>query len=420
MTPATALPLTTAALPNNYRERLDLRRAVTPQSLTKVPIHRWFVFPHSFGRELVWELLAEWGLGPNDRLLDPFVGAGTTLLAAKEKGIAATGVDLSPLAVFVSRTKLRDYAIPELHEALARILRRATQSDFSGTSTEAEILHRWFTPHVLRRLQALKMAISFETQAQIRDFFLLGLLAILSEFSLVSRDGGWLRWRPSGGDANAVLPRFQNQIITMLADLERAAFPVSTSHEYRVFLGDARDLDIGGEYAAVITSPPYPNRHDYSRIFNVELCFAFMDPSKVKELRQQSFRSHVEARPRDYHATIELPESYCRLKDKLQERKVDKRVLRMLDGYFQDLFLTLVSLKPRLKRGAKLGFVVGNVRYKGEMVYVDDFLAYLAKKAGYQWIETWIVRYRGNSAQQMGHYGREAARESIVVIQKES
>ena len=419
MTPAPVLTTPPEMRSDNYRERLDLRRAVTPQSLTKVPIHRWFVFPHSFGRELVWDLLAEWGLGPGDCLLDPFVGAGTTLLAAKERGIAATGVDLSPLAVFVSRTKLRDYAVPELHEALARILRRATQSDFSGTSTEAEILHRWFTPHVLQRLQALKMAISFETQAQIRDFFLLGLLAILSEFSLVSRDGGWLRWRPSGGDANAVLPRFQTQIRNMLADLERVKFPGSNPCEYQVFLGDARDLNIGGEYAAVITSPPYPNRHDYSRIFNVELCFAFMDPSKVKELRQQSFRSHVEARPREYHGTIEMPESYWKLRDNLQEKKVDKRVLRMLDGYFQDLFITLISLKSRLKRGAKLAFVVGNVRYKGAMVYVDDLLAYLAKKAGYQWIETLIVRYRGNSAQQMGHYGREAARESIVVIQKE-
>ena len=91
----------------------------------------------------------------------------------------------------------------------------------------------------------------------------------------------------------------------------------------------------------------------------------------------------------------------------------------MLNGYFQDLLYTMTSLKAKLKKGAKLAFVVGNVRYKGEMVYVDDLLAYLAQKAGYKWVKTWIVRYRGNSAQKMGNYGREAARESVVIIENE-
>ncbi len=39
-------------------------------------------------------LVDEWGLDESDLVLDPFVGAGTTILAAKEKGIPATGDDL--------------------------------------------------------------------------------------------------------------------------------------------------------------------------------------------------------------------------------------------------------------------------------------------------------------------------------------
>src|SRR5439155_1564046 len=60
---------------------------VTPKGLVKKSIHRWYVFPHSFTSELVHQLIADWGLDQNDHILDPFAGAGTTLLAAKEKGI---------------------------------------------------------------------------------------------------------------------------------------------------------------------------------------------------------------------------------------------------------------------------------------------------------------------------------------------
>ena len=86
--------------------RRDWRWWVTPKPLMEKPIHRWYVFPHSFTSELVHTLIEEWGLTPSDRILDPFVGAGTTLLAAREKGIPATGYDLLPLATLAARVKV--------------------------------------------------------------------------------------------------------------------------------------------------------------------------------------------------------------------------------------------------------------------------------------------------------------------------
>jgi len=72
---------------------LNWSRWVTPKPLAEKAVHRWYVFPHSFTSELVHQLISDWGLGPKDHILDPFAGAGTTLLAAKEKGIPATGYD---------------------------------------------------------------------------------------------------------------------------------------------------------------------------------------------------------------------------------------------------------------------------------------------------------------------------------------
>jgi len=92
----------------SYRmtKRLDWRSWVTPKLLEAKPIHRWYVFPHSFTDELVKALIAEWELDSSDTIVDPFAGAGTAVLAAKELGIPAQGFDLSPLSVLATQVKV--------------------------------------------------------------------------------------------------------------------------------------------------------------------------------------------------------------------------------------------------------------------------------------------------------------------------
>ena len=98
-------------------ECLTWRAWVTPKPAKDQPIHRWYLFPHSFTRELVHSLIDEWELNSEARILDPFVGAGTTLLAAREKNIPGIGYDLSPLAVFVSNTKAAVFRRTRLEDA---------------------------------------------------------------------------------------------------------------------------------------------------------------------------------------------------------------------------------------------------------------------------------------------------------------
>ena len=65
-----------------------------------------------------------------------------------------------------------------------------------------------------------------------------------------------------------------------------------------------------------------------------------------------------------------------------------------------------------------VGCVVGNARYGGKAIAVDEFTAELGERAGLACQETRAVRRRGNSAQQMGKYGRAASRESVVIFEK--
>lgn len=170
------IPWEQPRLPEKYEERLEYRHWVTPQSLSAAPIHRWFVFPHSFGRELVWKLIDEWGIGPEDHILDPFVGAGTTLLAAKERGIPATGVDLSPFAAFVSHAKLADYETEDLLQAHKKIISRFMKNPSQVVPEGDPFLRKCFPPEVYQGLMALKTAILAETNEKVRDFSYWGCL----------------------------------------------------------------------------------------------------------------------------------------------------------------------------------------------------------------------------------------------------
>ena len=54
------------------------------------------------------------------------------------------------------------------------------------------------------------------------------------------------------------------------------------------------------------------------------------------------------------------------------------------------------------------------------MVPVDEIALELAGQAGLTPGEAWVMRLRGNAAQQMGRHGREPSRESVVLLSKGS
>ncbi len=381
------------------------------------PLHRWYTFPHSFTSDLVHALIDEWSLGPSDRVLDPFAGAGTTILACKEGGVPASGYDLSPLAVLASSVKVADYDLGRLQRLWSDIEEDLASSRVRVERAYPDLVVRALPGNLLVALDAAARTIAeTEMSTEERGFFELALLAVLPQFSKAVATGGWLRWIENQTDAVAVLPALRSRVSMMLDDLRDAQHPAASAWE--VHLGDARALPDGQQtFSAVITSPPYPNRHDYTRVFGVELMFRFLDWEKTRQLRYQTFHSHPEARPMRPDATgYAAPAGLTGLIARLKGLGVDPRVIRMLDGYFLDMYLCLKELKRVCSAGAKVAIVVGNTRYSGETVLVDELTADVGQQAGLTCERILAVRHRGNSAQQMGKYGRCPSRESIVVF----
>ena len=407
-----------SATRTGYRvtESSTWRHWVTPRAARDRAIHRWYLFPHSFTGELVHALIDEWELDDRDRILDPFAGAGTTLLAAKEKRVPGSGYDLSPFAVLVANTKTAALSRSRLDPAWRRLEPRLGRKYPTATRRDYSELVRKALPE--GRLEAFDAIASWIDDLGCppaeRDFFRLALISLIPRFSHAVANGGWLRWSNQGADAAAVVGSFRERVGWMLSDVQEEE--CSSSCFWKADIADARVLpDPDETYSAVITSPPYPNRHDYTRIFGVELMFDFLDWEESRELRYQSFHSHPEARPQRPSATGYVPPERL---DRNIDHLNDARIQHMLRGYFLDMYLCLCEVARVSRGGAKAALVVGNVRYGGKAILVDEFTAELGERAGLVCQEIRAVRWRGNSAQQMGRYGREGSRESLVIFEK--
>lgn len=389
-------------------------RWTTSREACSLPVHRWYLFPHSYHPALVDWILDEWRLKEGE-LLDPFVGSGTTLLAAQDRGMSGLGVDISPFAVFVSRVKLRrfgrdlgsDWELLSGRLDAARVRRhRCRQTD--------RLLH-FFPPAVLESLFEVRCVINELVRAKNRPFFVLALLRSFEKLSHFRRDGGWPKRKTlTAVGRRDVLSEFETRVGEMLQDVSRREQRLPRP---RVRIGDARRVQrTGRQFQALITSPPYPNKHDYTRIFEPELLFEFMAASEVRSLRHRTLNSHVEARPRRPRTTDMLSPVAHELVHELEERARDSRVPRMIGAYLQDLHRSLAAASKVLVPSAPMAWIVGNVRYYGLTVPIDELFAEIATRAGFGSVETRVLRYRGNSAQQMGRHGRVPSRESLVTM----
>jgi site-specific DNA-methyltransferase (cytosine-N4-specific) len=289
-----------------------------------------------------------------------------------------------------------------------------------------------YDPEILEQILFFKEEIRQVDDKPIREFLLLGLMSILEDVSYTSKDGQYLRLRRDKKIPD-VRETLRTQLDVMYADLVGegaqprlpglADLPSGDDRgDKRCYVAqaDARSFVTSFDDCAdiVITSPPYLNRYDYSRIYSLELCLQFVDEFKeLKHVRHSLLRSHIESResPTDdvhHPALVEI------LDNLMGQDLNNPRIPVMIKGYFEDMNQALRQLTQVCRPGAQVALVVANARFHGELIPVDLLLSDLAIDAGFEVERIIVTRYKGNSSQQMGRFGRVAVRESIAIWRK--
>jgi site-specific DNA-methyltransferase (cytosine-N4-specific) len=350
---------------------------------------------------------------------------GTTLFAASKKSIPSIGVDKLPIAVFVAKTlpffySLKPGKIKEKFAQLKKIYRKATPA---SVALDVAIMKIAFPPEILLELRKWKSVID-DLESPLKDVFLLLFFSILEPCSFTSKDGQFLRLVR---DKKIPLPEeaIERKVYEAERDLQaiRKLKWIQSIRLPSVWVGDARNLNninFVGKPNAIITSPPYPNRYDYTRTYSLELCFHFVHNfEEMKALRFGILRSHIESKVDSQeeppHPAVKEVVDILRRRGKALN---NPRIPDLITGYFVDMQKVIKEWVRVLAPKARIAMVVDNVRFEGELIPVDFILSEIAEEEGFQVDEIIVARYKGNSSQQMGKYGRIPVRESIVIWTK--
>jgi DNA modification methylase len=191
---------------------------------------------------------------------------------------------------------------------------------------------------------------------------------------------------------------------------------------------------LDNSFDAIMTSPPYCNRYDYTRTYALELALLGIDESGLVDLRQEMLSCTVENRAKDLlamngrwsnavaaadrHQLLQSILSY--LEDMRQLKQLNNTgIPRMVRGYFYEMACVIAECGRVLKRGAPLIMVNDNVRYAGACISVDVILSDFAGVLGFD-VEKILVlpNGKGNSSQQMGTHGRDALRKCVYLWRK--
>lgn len=408
-------------------EDFALGRLVSYGGNKKIPFLRLYRYKEAFSTQLVNHFLDCFAASPADRVLDPFAGLGTTLFTAMLRDIPSVGVDRLPVAAFAAATLPQFLALEpgSLQDAFEQLAAMVDHCPPARVAADVPIMGLAFDPAILHRLRQWKSAIDGWTDDR-QDPLKLLFFAILEETSYTVKDGQFLRLRrdkiPKDPDT-----AFRQKVAEAEQDLTAAhsdgihCYPSQRALP-QVLLGDTRCLE-NEEWAAaptlLITSPPYANRYDYTRSYCLELCFDFVrDFAELRALRHSILRSHIDSRTalEDYPNHPALAEVLAALSRKSLN---NARIPAMLTAYFVDLEKAIREWRRVLAPGSPVALVVDNVRFEGEMIPVDLILSELAERHGFRAEQVIVARYKGNSSQQMGKYGRAPVRESILVWRKE-
>ena len=257
--------------------RLDLAlswsEADLPERERTKHVHRLHPYLGKFVPQLVEELLRRY-VEPGGRVLDPFAGSGTTLVQSLESGHDAVGVDVAPFNCLLMQVKTAAYDVQALRRDLEAALVGAEGLAWDGKpSTQASAYVReWYAPRAAAELLAFRASLEGSESVDVLRVVLARAARSArrtTHFDLdcprVPQTEPYLcrkhrRVCRPVEEARRFLLRYTKDT---LARIEAFAEVRGAGSSATVLHGDARMLELGGPFAGVITSPPYPGLIDY-------------------------------------------------------------------------------------------------------------------------------------------------------------
>ncbi|NJM12842.1 MAG: site-specific DNA-methyltransferase [Synechococcaceae cyanobacterium SM1_2_3] len=397
--------------------------------------HNWYRFVLSFPPHLVRQYIDRFGLQSRQTILDPFCGTGTTLVESKILGISSIGIEANPMAHFASMVKV-DWSVNN-HAGL--IDHSSRVADYAEKLTQVEsvtnlrilpaeadllLLKDSISPLPLHKSLILLEAINHYYDQRYSHYQRLAFAKALV-FSISN-----LHFGPEVGVCRLkkqdapVVECWMKEVLSMAKDLRSVSENCPST---QVHHADARQLSTvlqPNSIDAVFTSPPYPNEKDYTRTTRLEsVLLGFINNrNELRTLKQGLLRSNtrnvykgdIDDQWVFHHQEIQA------IANSIESRRIElnktsgfeKLYGRVTKLYFGGMARHLAQLRPFLKSGAYLGYVVGDqASYFQVIIKTGEILADIAQALGYKVVALDLFRTRFATAT------KQQLREEVVILQ---
>lgn len=413
--------------------------------------HDWYRFVLSYPPHLVRDYLRKFEIQQHEVVLDPFCGTGTTLVECKKNGIPSIGLEAHPMPHFASSVKLDwnvdadrllDFAQTIAADAYTILAHDGVSDGYSLMLCESKatylgeaylrtlpeeqaklLLANSISPLPLHKALVVLELLNVHHSS---PFYRHALLALAKSLVFYSSN---LNFGPEVGvgvikaDAPVIAP-WLAVISAMVEDLRSLTLMKATPG--KAICTDSRNLSSHiehGSISAIITSPPYPNEKDYTRTTRLEsVLLGFVSSkSELQALKRGLLRSNTRNvyKGDDDDHWIESHAEIQRIANEIEARRIslgktsgfERMYAKVTRLYFGGMARHLANLRPALRAGAHLAYVVGDqASYLRIMIRTGELLADIAASLGYEVESIDLFRTRLSTAT------KEQLREEVVVL----
>jgi hypothetical protein len=264
---------TQEALYSEIDHDLSWSEAELPQAQRTKHVNGLHPYLGKFVPQIV-EIFLDRYFEPGQRIFDPFVGSGTTLVAANVFGADGVGCDISAFNCLLTRVKSASYTLGTLEMGLKAVLAEARQLGPAPIDDASDWLRTWYSPHALGELLRYRDVASARLDDPALDVSRIVLSRAARSARLTTHfDLDFPRapttdeyfchkhkrvCRPVN-EAGKFLSRYTADTVKRIRAFAalRTAGSVETVHE------DSRTVQLSARPDGIITSPPYPGLIDY-------------------------------------------------------------------------------------------------------------------------------------------------------------
>ena len=338
--------------------------------------HNYHRYPAKFIPPIAKKIILE-GSNEDEVICDLFGGCGTSLVQAKLLGRKSFGIDVNPVAKFITDVKVNAIEPNKLeiqYKKIEQRIRRKNKKFGNSDFIKHPRLSYWFTDETFEKLFFIYNAILTCDDIKVRNFILCAFSHCLKNCS---------RWL-----MKSIKPTIDKQKKNI--DIEKTFFRhlnlmIKQNKTYYGYLAGKNLLNIESKIYRqdctkpinelidsvdlIISSPPYVTSYEYGDLHQLTLLWFGSDKKNFKEWGEyiedfaafkSSFIGSQNSREESLAIGSGIGESIVR-----KLKKLDNPLAKKVKVYFEKMNKAFNEMYQLLKEGKEANIIIGNTKLKG-------------------------------------------------------